>query len=230
MGDHIFECSNYPSIAILFYAHPSAYHSLGQSASSAIARNTCGGCSREAVRTARPHRSDRGDSDDLPLQAHRTDTRGILKITIDPEVESGATLRDSLLAKEIDVMVAGVIFRDEHFKMMAVGESRLHWMCKPGLETGERKPLRIQVLQNYRSSLRARSQGRACLSLHSSRGCRSTRASLNSRSSPARAGSGNSVRALPRTRDKPYCGAWRHLTGRPTLVATSLRHSPCVRT
>jgi len=47
-------------------------------------------------------------------------------------------------------MVAGVIFRDEHFKMMAVGESRLHWMCKPGLETGERKPLRIQVLQNYR--------------------------------------------------------------------------------
>lgn len=72
------------------------------------------------------------------------------KITIDPEVDSGATLRDKLLANEIDVMVAADSFRDERFKVTMVGKLRLHWMSKPGLVTGERKPLRVQMLQNYR--------------------------------------------------------------------------------
>lgn len=72
------------------------------------------------------------------------------KITIDPEVDSGATLRDKLLANEIDVMVAADSFRDERFKLTAVGKLRLHWMAKPGLVTSERRPLRVHVLQNYR--------------------------------------------------------------------------------
>lgn len=71
------------------------------------------------------------------------------RITIDPEVDSGATLRDKLLANEIDVMIAADSFRDERFKVTAVGKLRLHWMSKPGLVT-DRKPLRVQLLQNYR--------------------------------------------------------------------------------
>ena len=72
------------------------------------------------------------------------------KVTIDPEVDSGATLRDKLLANEIDVMVAADSFRDERFKVTSVGKLRLHWMAKPGLVTGGRKPVRIRALQNYR--------------------------------------------------------------------------------
>src|SRR5688572_9332052 len=72
------------------------------------------------------------------------------KITIDPEVDSGSTLRDKLIANEIDVMIAADSFRDERFKVTAVGKLRLHWMAKPGLVTGERRPLRVPVLQNYR--------------------------------------------------------------------------------
>ncbi|MEO7645894.1 MAG: LysR family transcriptional regulator [Burkholderiaceae bacterium] len=72
------------------------------------------------------------------------------KATIDPDVDTGARLRDKLLAREIDLMIAANSIRDDRFKVTPVGKLRLQWMCKPGLVQHDSKPLRIQVLQNQR--------------------------------------------------------------------------------
>lgn len=70
--------------------------------------------------------------------------------TIDPDVDTGARLRDKLLASEIDLMIAADSIRDDRFKVTPVGKLRLQWMCKPGLVPHDGKPLRVQMLQNQR--------------------------------------------------------------------------------
>jgi len=72
------------------------------------------------------------------------------KVIIDPEVDSGAMLRDKLLADEIDLMIAADSFRDARFSVTPIGKLHLDWMCRPGLVTQGAKPLRIQALQERR--------------------------------------------------------------------------------
>lgn len=70
-------------------------------------------------------------------------------VLIHPEVDSGARLRDKLLAKEIDLMIAADTYKDERFRVVRVGKLRLNWMCKRGLVTHYGKPLRLQALHEY---------------------------------------------------------------------------------
>lgn len=72
------------------------------------------------------------------------------QVTIDPEVDTGTRLRDKLLANDIDVMIAADTFRDERFRVSPVGKLRLQWMCRPGLVRRSNRPLKVQVLQDYR--------------------------------------------------------------------------------
>lgn len=71
-------------------------------------------------------------------------------VIIDPEVDSGAMLRDKLLADEIDLMIAADSFRDGRFNVTPVGKLRLEWMCKPGLVKHGTGPIRVQTLQEHR--------------------------------------------------------------------------------
>ena len=72
------------------------------------------------------------------------------RVMIDPEVDTGARLRDKLLANEIDLMIAANTFRDERFKVTPVGKLHLQWMCRPGLVAHGEKAIKVQLLQNYR--------------------------------------------------------------------------------
>ena len=72
------------------------------------------------------------------------------KVVIDPEVDSGALLRDKLLADEIDLMIAADSFRDARFDVTPVGRLKHEWMCKPGLVAHGAKPLRVQSLLEHR--------------------------------------------------------------------------------
>lgn len=72
------------------------------------------------------------------------------RVTIDPEVDTGTRLRDKLLANDIDLMIAADTFRDERFRVSPVGKLRLQWMCRPGLVPRRNRPLKVQVLQDYR--------------------------------------------------------------------------------
>jgi DNA-binding transcriptional LysR family regulator len=72
------------------------------------------------------------------------------KVIIDPDVDSGALLRDKLLADEINLMIAADSFRDARFNVAPVGKLRLEWMCKPGLVERRTKPLRVQSLLEHR--------------------------------------------------------------------------------
>ncbi len=71
-------------------------------------------------------------------------------VMIDPDVNTAVSLRDKLLADEIDLMIAADGFRDERFKTTPVGHLRMQWMCKPGLLPHGSKPLRVQALQGQR--------------------------------------------------------------------------------
>lgn len=84
-------------------------------------------------------------------------------VTIDPEVDTGARLRDKLLANEIDLMIAANTFRDERFKVTPVGRLRLQWMCRPGLVAQGGKPIKVQVLQSCRILTQGPQSGTAML-------------------------------------------------------------------
>lgn len=72
------------------------------------------------------------------------------KVVIDPEVDSGAMLRDRLLADEIDIMIAADSFRDARFNVTPIGKLRLEWMCRPGLVKQRGRALRVQDLLEHR--------------------------------------------------------------------------------
>ena len=71
-------------------------------------------------------------------------------VQIDPEVDSGARLRDRLLAGEIDLMIVADTYREDRFKVTPVGKLPLQWMCRPGVISTQDKPVKLQQLQNYR--------------------------------------------------------------------------------
>lgn len=72
------------------------------------------------------------------------------QVIIDPYVDSGAMLRDKLLAGEIDLMIAADSFRDARFTVTPLGKLKLEWMCKPGLVTKGAKSLRVLDLMEHR--------------------------------------------------------------------------------
>ncbi|VTU30145.1 LysR family transcriptional regulator [Variovorax sp. PBL-E5] len=55
------------------------------------------------------------------------------RVVIEPDVDSSLSLRDKLLADEMDLIIAPDVVADARFASHRVGTARLAWMCKPGL-------------------------------------------------------------------------------------------------
>lgn len=71
------------------------------------------------------------------------------RVTIEPHVEMSATLRDKLMADEVDIAIVPNAFPDSNFVSRAVGTVENAWMCKPGTFDTLR-PMRISELANHR--------------------------------------------------------------------------------
>lgn len=71
------------------------------------------------------------------------------KVVIEPYVDASATLRDKLLADEVNLVIMPDMFNDQRFLSRPVGAAEHAWMCKPGL-VGGRQRLRAHELAQYR--------------------------------------------------------------------------------
>jgi DNA-binding transcriptional LysR family regulator len=80
------------------------------------------------------------------------------RVIIEPDVDNSVTLRDKLLADEIDLMIVPSAFDDAKFTSTPVGRVELAWMCKPGL-LGKRRPLGIHELAKQRLLIQGEKSG-----------------------------------------------------------------------
>ncbi len=55
------------------------------------------------------------------------------KVTIEPDVDDSLSLRDKLLADELDLIMVPDAFADARIPGKAIGKVDSAWMCKPGL-------------------------------------------------------------------------------------------------
>lgn len=59
------------------------------------------------------------------------------RVVIEPDVDTSVTMRDKLLADELDLMIVPDVFDDPQFSKKVVGKVHNAWMCKPGtLDSG----------------------------------------------------------------------------------------------
>jgi DNA-binding transcriptional LysR family regulator len=71
------------------------------------------------------------------------------RVVIEPDVDSSVTMRDKLLADELDLVILPDVFDDTRFTKKLVGKVRNAWMCKRGLlESG--RTLRFHELAAHR--------------------------------------------------------------------------------
>jgi DNA-binding transcriptional LysR family regulator len=71
------------------------------------------------------------------------------KVVIEPDVDTSVTLRDKLLADELDIAIVPDAFEDPRCEARRVGDLEMAWMCKPGMVDTSR-PLRMHELAKYR--------------------------------------------------------------------------------
>lgn len=71
------------------------------------------------------------------------------KVVLEPDVDHSLSLRDKLLASEVDLIVVPNAFHEGRFAAQPVGNVLSAWMCKPGLIT-PRRPLSLQDLATHR--------------------------------------------------------------------------------
>lgn len=71
------------------------------------------------------------------------------KVVIEPDVDLSLSLRDKLLASEVDLIVVPDAFQDSRFVAQPVGRVASAWMCKPGLMDASR-PVALQELAAQR--------------------------------------------------------------------------------
>ncbi|SDE88343.1 DNA-binding transcriptional regulator, LysR family [Variovorax sp. CF079] len=69
-------------------------------------------------------------------------------VRIEPDVDASVTLRDKLLADEIDLMIVPNAYDEARFISEPVGEVELVWMCKPGLVEAT-QPMTLAELALY---------------------------------------------------------------------------------
>lgn len=67
------------------------------------------------------------------------------KVIIEPDVDLSMSLRDKLLADEVDMIVVPDAFQDERFVATRAGSVASSWMCRPGL-LDHSVPLPVQEL------------------------------------------------------------------------------------
>lgn len=71
------------------------------------------------------------------------------KVIIEPDVDLSISLRDKLLADEVDIIVVPDAFQDERFVATRAGSVASSWMCRPGL-LDHTQPLPVQELARQR--------------------------------------------------------------------------------
>jgi DNA-binding transcriptional LysR family regulator len=71
------------------------------------------------------------------------------RVVIEPDVDASVTMREKLLADELDLVIMPDMFEDTRLDKKPVGAVRNVWMCKPGL-LDERKSLRVHDLFRQR--------------------------------------------------------------------------------
>lgn len=80
------------------------------------------------------------------------------KVIIEPDVDNSATLRDKLLADEVDLVIVPSVFEDARFSSKPVGSVESAWMCKQGLLDVSRT-LRIHELATHRLLIQGEKSG-----------------------------------------------------------------------
>ncbi len=84
------------------------------------------------------------------------------RVAIEPDVDMSASLRDKLLADEVDVIIVPDVFEDHRFASRQVGTVENAWMCKPGyLDVG--KPLRVHELAKHQLLIQGNRSGTGML-------------------------------------------------------------------
>lgn len=76
------------------------------------------------------------------------------KVTIEPDVDVSMSLRDKLLADELDLIFAADAFPETKLQTKPVGRIQSTWMCKPGL-LDPNKTFRLHELATHRLILQA---------------------------------------------------------------------------
>jgi DNA-binding transcriptional LysR family regulator len=71
------------------------------------------------------------------------------RVVLEPDVDASVTMRDKLLADELDLVILPDVFDDPQFSKKVVGKVRNAWMCKPGL-LDSRRNLRFYDLASQR--------------------------------------------------------------------------------
>ena len=71
------------------------------------------------------------------------------RVFIEPLVDGSLTLRDKLLADEVDLMIVPEEFDDQRFRSKRVGIVDHAWMCKPGF-VGPSRRIRMSELATHR--------------------------------------------------------------------------------
>lgn len=71
------------------------------------------------------------------------------KVVIEPDVDLSTSLRDKLLANEVDLIVVPNAFQDSRFSSKALSAVESAWMCSPSLMDTS-KPMRMPELAKYR--------------------------------------------------------------------------------
>lgn len=71
------------------------------------------------------------------------------RINIEPAIDMSMSLREKLLADEIDLIIVPDAYQDSRFVSRPVGKIKNIWMCKPGVADASRT-LRLHELGAYR--------------------------------------------------------------------------------
>ena len=80
------------------------------------------------------------------------------KVTIEPDVDDSLSLRDKLLADELDLIMVPDAFADARIPGKAIGKVDSAWMCKPGLVPAA-GPVRLHELARYRMLVQGNASG-----------------------------------------------------------------------
>jgi DNA-binding transcriptional LysR family regulator len=84
------------------------------------------------------------------------------KVTLEPDVDSSANLREKVLGDELDLVIVPDAFADSRIPTQPVGRVASAWMCKPGLvEAGRR--IRLHELAQHQLLLQGTKSGTGLL-------------------------------------------------------------------
>jgi DNA-binding transcriptional LysR family regulator len=80
------------------------------------------------------------------------------KVTIEPDVDASVTLREKVLADELDLIFVPGAFVEDRLATKVLGHLQNAWMCKPGLVESD-KVFRLHELANQRLLLQGSKSG-----------------------------------------------------------------------